>query len=224
MVHTRYEGYKAADFFYATEEDYQAIKNGEIFKVEGDFDWYYKSVPFENRTREIVPEEMVCLRRVLVTSKSAKWWIFRILKQDEKAKVYYGEALKEKIVQEIELWMRDINPRTKKAFSGRDFKSFINTIPAEIMVDEDFCKNVKTKMKNTLCARVKKSKSIDEIVSLTELRKFADGLVDNAHRVGVEHFAGSVQVAQDSSQTLEEARARAIAELSKPSSGKGGKK
>lgn len=51
MVHTRYCGYyPPSDFFYGSEEDYQAIKNGEIFKVEGDFDWYYKSIPFENRT------------------------------------------------------------------------------------------------------------------------------------------------------------------------------
>lgn len=218
MVHTRYEGENVADFYYATEEDYQAIKNGEIFKIEGDFDWYYKSVPFENRTRGMVlPEELVCLRKVLVTSKTAKWWRFRMLKQDDKAKIYYGEALKAKIVQEIGLWMRDINPKTKKAFSGRDFKSFINTIPAEIMVDEDFCKNMKTKMKNTLYARVKNSKSIDEIVNLTDLKKFADELIDNAHRVGVEHFAGSVEVAQNYSRLLEEAREKALAEFSKQS-------
>ncbi len=216
MVHTRYCGYyPPSDFFYGSEEDYQAIKNGEIFKVEGDFDWYYKSIPFENRTDEIIPEEMVCLRKQYISSKQAKRWLFFKLVQNSNAKIYYGDSLKDKLVQEVGIWMRDINPRTKKAFSGRDFTSFINTIPAEIIVDEDFCDKMKRKMKNTLCQRVKNSKSINEIISLTGLKKYADELVDRAHKVGAEHFAGGVRVVQNAVENIEQARARALAELSK---------
>ncbi len=212
-----------SQFFYGAEEDLEAIKNGEIFQTV-DFNYYYRVVPFTTNGSHLAPINLVCIERRYSNSINApKRYYFYELVQNPDAKIYSGDALKQKLVFDLGLWMKNIKPETKTAFSGKRFESFINAIPTEIVVDEDFCKRAKIKMKRTLCERVKKSKNVDEICSLTSLSKYAENIVDRAHKAGAEHFSASVKVAVEASEKLEEAREKAIAELT-GNTGKGGKK
>lgn len=209
--------------YYSTDDELQAILNGEIFCTRFGGDYYYRSIPFSLCSNVEVPENLVCLEKSYNNSKHApKSRIFYRLVKGTNIKVFYGDSLKQHLVDHLGLWMEVINPKTMKGFyGGRDFRSFINAIPVRVISDADFCEAAKDRMKKEVVGRIQTAENLEQIKSFQELYTNAETAINDAHAAGVQHYVDSKKVADEGEKALNEARQNAIAALNKP--GKGGK-
>lgn len=220
MVHTRYYGETVPKLYCSNDEEIKAIISGELFKTES-FTWYCRAVPFEARTNKAVSSNLVCLEKYCSTSRCTKQWSFVVLEVNAEGHIYCGEELEKKILKEVASWMKNINPKTKRAFSGKSFESYLNALPTEFMVDEKFVDKVKDVIRRGAVGRIKGALGLEEIKSIQELSKFANEVLNKNHKASLEAFGGKVEIAKQADMTLEEAKTKAIEELSKsPRKGK----
>lgn len=201
--------------YYATEEQKEAILDGEIFQTSNN-DYYYILYPQTGWDSENVPSDVIKVERRYNGSVHAPKdrWNYQLV-QDSDAVLYYGESLKKRIAGHVKLWMKSINPVTGKAFKGRDFKSYICALPKELIADENFANTILFAIKSTLVSRVKKAGTEEEIENLVKFNEVAQGYVREAHRAGGVYLDGKEQVANGASEQLKAARARAIEQMSK---------
>lgn len=213
-----YTGYPYGKIYYATDEEREAILNGEIFQTN-DFSWYFKSIPYDVCAGYQVPEDFVNLELDCTTSKYTKQWRYFQLVRDPNAKVYYDEKLRNKIFADLKLWMRDINAKLR-AFSGKSFISYINALPERFLIDENFIVTAKFVVKSELDARVAKRR-MGKIMA-TGISKMASQALDQAHSKVAGEFEVVAQRVAETEQVFDDAHEKAALNASK-AAGKGGK-
>ncbi len=158
-----------------------AIKSGEWFRTDS-MDWIYKSVPVETVDGVEVPEGIYCLRRVCVTSPTTQFTYFYHIINSEttKNKIYSGKALEDKICKEIKAWIKEVNPKTLRGFSGKSFVSYLNAIPKELYLNGNFEERVKKSLTNGFVDRMQKLESGDakELEDIFNLSKTTREIVE----------------------------------------------
>lgn len=159
-------GYRTFPVFNI-EDLNKAIESGEWFRTN-EFDFYYKSVPY-NSSYEELPNDIVPLKRVCVTSVNSYWSSFyKITKSNnENAKIYIGADLENLILKELAMWAREINPKTLKAFGGKDFNSYLNAIPKEIILKDGFIEKMEEALNSGFSTRIRKENPINRPVIKT---------------------------------------------------------
>ena len=166
---------------YNFEELKKAVESGEWFRTDA-FDFYYKSVPYNSNYGE-VPENIVPLKRVCVTSINSYWSSFYKLEKsdNESTRVYAGKDLEDLICKELTSWAKNLNPLTMKAFGGRDFFCYLNAIPKEIILKEGFVKRMESALKKGFIVRAKTAKQTD-IPYIDGLSKLAQDSVQKIYK------------------------------------------
>lgn len=212
-VPTRYYGgMPISNLYYSSQEEFDAIKNGELFKTE-NFNWYCRAVEFDVKGSAPIPTDMVCIEKTCSTSKCTKRWSFYKLEKMSGQKIYYAGGLKRKIYSEISSWMRNVNPKTGRAFSGKSFLSYIKALPREFLLDEKFYEKVQDLIAKGAIERIKGAQ-LEEINFITEFKKQADLQLAQAKNPAFEENKGLKELSAQSSKALSDARAKAIAEIS----------
>lgn len=199
--------------YYQSPEELEAILNGDLFKTQ-DFSWYCRSVEFDVRGDSLIPKNLVCIEKRCTTSVVTKRWEFCTLEQSSSAKVYHGEGLKKKIYSEISSWMKNINPKTRTAFSGKRFDSYIYALPREFLIDDAFCEKVGDLIRKGAIARIKTA-NFEEIKNIQAFKKHVDEVLAKAQERTAEGYRKKIESSVVSSKKLEEARQNAIKEIAK---------
>lgn len=109
-----------------------ALQDGHWFRTNTDLDFYYKMLPASAAPGYEMPEDIVKLRSVCVTSFSTKFTYFYKIEQSTGGHIYFGNELKDLICKELKEWTREMNPSTLRAFGGKSFVSYLKAIPDEI--------------------------------------------------------------------------------------------
>lgn len=114
----------------------ELFKSGETFRT-ANMDYYYQSVPFDSK-RGIPTEDIACLRRICVTSPTTKTYRFyKPEKVEVGGEIFFGKSLENLVLKEMKLWIKNLNVKSMKAFSGRSLKSYIMGLPDEIVNSSD---------------------------------------------------------------------------------------
>lgn len=199
--------------YYQSPEELEAILNGDLFKTQ-DFSWYCRSVEFDERGGSLIPKNLVCIEKRCTTSVVTKRWEFCKLEKRSDAKIYHGERLRKKIYSEISSWMKNINPKTGTAFARKRFDSYIRALPSEFLIDDDFCEKVGDLIRKGAIVRIKTA-NIEEIKNIQEFKKHVDEVLEKAQERVAEGYREKIESSVVSSKKLEEARQKAIKEISK---------
>lgn len=195
------------------DEVIDAIKSGEWFRTDS-MDWHYISRPFEVNRNVPVPENLVLLKRVCVTSVTTKFTYFYLIEKDETTsnKIYVGKALEDKICEEVKMWTRDLNPKTLKAFGGHDFSSYLNAIPREVFLREGFVDRLKKVLVDGFIERIRletTEEGIDRISTISSItKKIVDANLNKSK-------ADNQDLNEKTNKKLEALRQKRIEEMTK---------
>ena len=145
-------------------------------------DFYHRYIPCEVGRGYTLPENVGLLRDVCVTSVNTKYkYFYEFVKvNDPKAKIYIGKDLEDLICRELSMWAQNINVKLK-AFSGRDFCSYLNAIPSEVFLKEGFKERMKNALKEGFVKRSEKNDAVT-LSGLSELLDVAYELKDSCQK------------------------------------------
>lgn len=190
----------------------EVLQNGECFRVS-NMPWYFRAIPFQAPSGVNV-ENVAYLRRVCTTSVTTKFTSFyHIEKSDDSSlKVYKGKELEDLICDELNKWIKNLNPKTLKAFSGKSFVSYLNAIPQELLINENFAKKVKKTITNGCVKRVKSADSEEIIENFYTISESSKKIIDEQKKRG---FENSSNISEKSLKNLEEIKAKMIKEMRK---------
>lgn len=195
------------------DEVIDAIKSGEWFRTDS-MDWHYISVPFEVSRNTSVPGNVFLLRRVNVTSVTTKFTYFYTIEKDEttSSKIYVGKALEDKICDEVKMWVKNINPKTLKAFGGHDFTSYLNAIPQEVFLRDGFADRLKKVLVSGFVERIKKETTEEGIDRISTISAITKKIVDANLNKSV---ADNQETNEKTNKKLEALRQKRIEEMCK---------
>lgn len=164
----RYYGHAYTAIFCCNyEEAMEKIKEGKIFR-DNNFNFYYRLSKATISTTEPVPENILPLDMLCVTSVTTKHtYLIRIVKSENKSDVlYFDDKLEDLILRELHLWGKSMNTDKLTAFGGKRFKSYLNAIPHEILSRKNFLKKAGKALSDGFKNRTFKVEEADLITDL----------------------------------------------------------
>lgn len=197
------------------DEVIKDVKQGEWFRTDS-MDWYYKVISYGDGTFDKIPAGVYLLQMQCATSVKTRWKTFAyFLKSDDtEQKIYVGKNLEDKICEELKLWVKEMNPRTMRAFSGKSFVSYLNAIPKDIYLREGFADRMKQVLTDNFVKRIKKldADHMEELNELYTISKSSKEIIDkNLALLNKENSLA----AEKSKETFEQLRERRIKEITK---------
>lgn len=167
-----YWGQRPADMFCPDIESMKKILDeGQWFKTQS-VDYYFRAE--RCNIRKPLPENVYCLRRLYRGSKTAMVCGFYQLVENKDAKIYAGDELQDQICLELRAWANALNEKMK-AFSGRDFASFLRAIPDSIFDDQQFQEKMRGALKESFAKRKRRKDSLQ----VEEIKNRALEIFDN---------------------------------------------
>lgn len=167
-------------YCYNYNEAVEKIKNFEKFSVNNRNYYYQLSSASSSGT---CPEDIFLLEMICKNSVNAKHTYFVQIKPSESKKdvFYFGANLENHILKMLNLWGGKMNAETLTAFGGRRFKSFLNAIPKEILLKDNFIKRAKKALSAGFNNRPFKIEEADLITDLAtkNLEKRRDAEKEN---------------------------------------------
>lgn len=187
------------------EQALDVIKSGAWFRTQS-FDFYYRAIPCE--THKEMPENVALFHKACVTGKLQYKEFYRLEKsQDANVVIFTGEDLKDLICKELNSWALNMNPKTLRAFSGRSFESYMNSVPKEILLDNGFYKRMQVALESGFVQRIK-SMPLEQVCELDEVKNMVCASKDIFDKVVKTNVESQDILETNSRQKFDEAIAR----------------
>ncbi len=131
------------------EEALEKIKNGQIFR-RNNLGFYYRLSKANVKTNSSIPENVILLEAVCVTSSTTKrTGLYQLIRSENpNDTLFFDKELNKFILKELFLWGRTMNTEKLTGFGSRRFKSYLMAIPYEVVSQPQFLKSAKKALSN----------------------------------------------------------------------------